>query len=112
MNSKVNATYRFGVATSLVATLMVLTMSACSKPAEDTDGAATEGEAAPVEETAKIVTTESGLMYEILESGDGATPKEADRVTVHYRGTLEDGPEFDSSHKRGQPAVFPVNRVI
>ena len=112
MNSKVNATYRIGVASSLVAMLMVLTMSACSKPAEDADGAAIEGEAAPVEETVKIVTTESGLMYEILESGDGATPKETDRVTVHYRGTLEDGTEFDSSHKRGQPAVFPVNRVI
>jgi FKBP-type peptidyl-prolyl cis-trans isomerase FklB len=112
VNSKVNITHRIGVASSLVAMLMVLTMSACSKPAEDAGGVATQGEAAPVEETAKIVTTETGLMYEILESGDGATPKETDRVTVHYRGTLEDGTEFDSSHKRGQPAVFPVNRVI
>jgi FKBP-type peptidyl-prolyl cis-trans isomerase FklB len=62
--------------------------------------------------TGRIVVTESGLKYEILESGSGATPGPTDRVTVHYRGTLDDGTEFDSSYKRGQPAVFPVNRVI
>ncbi len=58
------------------------------------------------------VTTPSGLKYVVLTSGSGKTPGPADTVTVHYRGTLTDGTEFDSSHKRGQPAKFPVNRVI
>lgn len=59
-----------------------------------------------------IRTTASGLQYEIIESGAGATPKASDKVTVHYTGTLIDGAEFDSSVKRGQPATFPVNGVI
>ena len=60
----------------------------------------------------KLVTTASGLQYEVLASGSGAMPGPTDTVTVHYRGTLVDGTEFDSSFKRGQPAKFPVNRVI
>jgi len=59
-----------------------------------------------------VVTTESGLQYKILTAGDGAVPQASDLVTVHYRGTLIDGTEFDSSIKRGQPATFPVNGVI
>jgi FKBP-type peptidyl-prolyl cis-trans isomerase len=59
-----------------------------------------------------IVTTPSGLEYEVLKAGQGATPKSGDTVTVNYRGTLLDGTEFDSSYKRGQPATFPVDRVI
>jgi FKBP-type peptidyl-prolyl cis-trans isomerase FkpA len=54
----------------------------------------------------------SGLVYKSLKDGDGASPTATDVVRVHYRGTLPDGKEFDSSHKRGQPAEFPLNRVI
>lgn len=59
-----------------------------------------------------VVTTASGLQYRVLRQGDGPKPKAADRVTVHYRGTLIDGTEFDSSYERGEPATFAVERVI
>ncbi|MFT5542881.1 MAG: FKBP-type peptidyl-prolyl cis-trans isomerase FkpA [Glaciecola sp.] len=60
-----------------------------------------------------IVTTESGLQYEILTAGKGASPaSETSTVKVHYKGTLLDGTEFDSSYARNEPATFPLNRVI
>jgi len=59
-----------------------------------------------------VKTTKSGLQYKVVKSGSGKTPKLDDRVTTHYRGTLIDGTEFDSSYKRNQPATFPVNGVI
>ncbi len=59
-----------------------------------------------------VVTTASGLQYQVLTPGTGATPKETDRVKVNYRGTLLDGTEFDSSYARNQPAEFAVNGVI
>ncbi|GAB1258627.1 macrophage infectivity potentiator Mip [Aurantivibrio plasticivorans] len=59
-----------------------------------------------------VVTLESGLQYKVIEEGTGAKPSAADTVTVHYRGTLLDGTEFDSSYSRNQPATFPLNRVI
>ena len=59
-----------------------------------------------------VKTTASGLQYKVLKEGTGAAPKETDTVTVNYRGTLIDGTEFDSSYKRGEPATFPLNRVI
>lgn len=59
-----------------------------------------------------IVTTKSGLQYEIIKEGKGKSPTKSDVVVTHYRGTLLDGTEFDSSVKRGQPATFPVNGVI
>jgi len=59
-----------------------------------------------------VVTLPSGLQYKVITEGDGATPKRTDTVSTHYRGTLLDGTEFDSSHKRGQPATFPVGGVI
>lgn len=58
------------------------------------------------------VTTPSGLVYRSLKEGTGASPTATDRVQVHYRGTLPDGKEFDSSYARGKPAEFPLNRVI
>lgn len=58
------------------------------------------------------VTTASGLVYESLRDGQGESPKATDTVIVHYRGTFPDGKEFDSSHSRGKPAEFPLNRVI
>jgi FKBP-type peptidyl-prolyl cis-trans isomerase FklB len=59
-----------------------------------------------------VVALPDGLQYKILKEGTGPKPGETDSVTVNYRGTLLDGTEFDSSYKRGQPATFPVNRVI
>lgn len=59
-----------------------------------------------------VFTTVSGLQYEVLAQGSGASPKATDEVTVHYHGTLTDGRVFDSSVERGQPATFPVNGVI
>lgn len=58
------------------------------------------------------VTTPSGLVYLSLKDGKGASPAATDTVKVHYRGTLADGKEFDSSYKRGAPASFPLNRVV
>ena len=57
-------------------------------------------------------TTESGLKITTLREGSGASPTARDRVVVHYHGTFEGGKVFDSSVERGQPASFPLNRVI
>ncbi|QLI81320.1 FKBP-type peptidyl-prolyl cis-trans isomerase [Chitinibacter fontanus] len=72
-------------------------------------GLATTAQAA---DPAKTIKTESGIEITTLVEGKGANPKALDTVTVHYRGTLPDGKEFDSSYKRGQPATFPLSRVV
>lgn len=59
-----------------------------------------------------IRVTSSGLQFESLREGSGSQPAAEDSVTVHYRGTLLDGTEFDSSYARNEPATFPLNRVI
>ena len=59
-----------------------------------------------------VTVTESGLQYEVMVEGTGAKPAATDIVKVHYKGTLIDGTEFDSSYSRGEPAEFPLNRVI
>ncbi len=59
-----------------------------------------------------FTVTESGLKYSVITAGDGAKPAASDRVTVHYRGSLIDGTEFDSSYSRGEPATFGLNQVI
>ncbi len=65
------------------------------------------------ENKANIMKTESGLLYEVQEAGDmSLKPVAADTVVVNYKGTLINGTEFDSSYKRGEPATFPLNRVI
>ena len=64
------------------------------------------------EPPAKTETFPSGLQVTMLKEGTGLNPQKSDTVKVHYRGTLEDGKEFDSSYKRGQPAEFPLARVI
>ena len=59
-----------------------------------------------------VVTTASGLQYQVLTEGKGEKPSATDGVKVHYKGTLLDGTEFDSSYKRGEPAVMPLQGVI
>ena len=59
-----------------------------------------------------VKTTESGLQYEVVKEGTGASPKDSDMVKVHYTGTLVNGEKFDSSRDRGEPAEFPVKGVI
>jgi FKBP-type peptidyl-prolyl cis-trans isomerase FkpA len=70
------------------------------------------GVTAAVAQAEAPVTTASGLIYQSLRDGQGESPKATDTVMVHYRGTFPDGKEFDSSLARGQPAEFPLNRVI
>lgn len=60
----------------------------------------------------KTETLPSGIKIEYLKEGSGASPAASDTVVAHYRGTLPDGKEFDSSYKRGEPIAFPLSRVI
>ena len=87
-------------------------MQAEQKAAADKNLA--EGETFLKENATKegVVTTESGLQYKIVTAGEGPKPGAEDVVKVHYRGTLIDGTEFDSSYKRGEPVTFPVGGVI
>jgi FKBP-type peptidyl-prolyl cis-trans isomerase FklB len=73
-----------------------------------------EGEAFLAENKKKegVVALPSGLQYKVVKAGDGKSPTAKDTVETHYRGTLIDGTEFDSSYKRGQTATFPVGGVI
>ena len=59
-----------------------------------------------------VVVLPSGLQYAVITEGTGAKPKATDRVKCHYEGTLTNGQVFDSSYRRGEPAVFPLNGVI
>jgi FKBP-type peptidyl-prolyl cis-trans isomerase len=59
-----------------------------------------------------VQVTDSGLQYKVIQMGDGAKPAASDRVTVHYRGTLLNGEEFDSSYSRNQPMTFQLDQVI
>jgi FKBP-type peptidyl-prolyl cis-trans isomerase FklB len=85
-----------------------------SKAAEKGKAVKEEGEAFLKENAAKegIVTLPSGLQYQVVKEGNGKSPKATDQVRCHYRGTLINGTEFDSSYSRNEPAVFPLNRVI
>lgn len=73
-----------------------------------------EGEAFLAENGKKdgVRTLPSGLQYKVISEGEGTSPSETDTVTIHYRGTLIDGSEFDSSYGRGHPATFSLDRVI
>ena len=73
-----------------------------------------EGEAFLAENAKKegIVTLPSGLQYQVLQEGNGKSPKATDQVKCHYEGTLINGKVFDSSYRRGEPATFPLNGVI
>lgn len=98
--------------------LLAVGMAGCAPDGAATDSPEAQGEdpgRASLAENAErsgIVTTDSGLQYEILVSGDGATPGPTDTVTTHYHGTFVDGRVFDSSVERGVPASFRVDRVI
>lgn len=78
------------------------------------EAAAGEGKAFLTENAKRegVTRLASGLQYEVLIAGDGATPTADDQVRTHYHGTLIDGTVFDSSYQRGQPAEFPVGGVI
>lgn len=60
----------------------------------------------------EVITTESGIQYQVLREADGPKPVPGDEVVVHYRGTLTDGSQFDSSYDRGTPNTFSVGGVI
>ncbi len=88
--------------------LMALTATGCTQPtAQPAADALATSAAEP-----GAVRSESGLVYRSLRDGTGPSPVAIDVVRVHYRGTLPDGTEFDSSYKRGTPASFPLTRVI
>lgn len=87
-----------------------LVLSSASIPAQTTPGQTVSTLSPPT--GAASVTTSTGLIYTSLKEGSGASPQATDTVRVHYRGTFLDGKEFDSSYSRGQPAQFPLNRVI
>jgi FKBP-type peptidyl-prolyl cis-trans isomerase FkpA len=89
---------------------IMFSMANATTPAENK--AAGEKFLAENSQVAGVVTTASGLQYQVFTEGSGATPKATDNVTVHYKGTTIDGKEFDSSYSRGEPATFPLNRVI
>jgi len=89
--------------------------AAAEKLMQEEAAKATEAAQAFLVENAKVegvMVTESGLQYSVITAAEGAKPKAEDTVTVHYVGTLVDGTEFDSSVSRGEPAKFPLNRVI
>ena len=86
--------------------ILLATCAALSPAAAQSDALA----AAAAEPGAKVTPT--GLVFRTVKEGQGPSPAATDTVKVHYRGTFPDGREFDSSYKRGEPASFPLNRVI
>jgi len=99
------------IITAIIIGITMFSMANATSPAENK----AEGAAFLIENAKKanIVTTASGLQYEILIPGTGTiSPSATSNVTVHYKGTTLDGKEFDSSYSRGEPTSFPLNRVI
>ncbi len=98
----------------LLAALSCAATLLCAAPAAHAQAGREKGEAFLIENAKKegVKTLPSGLQYRVLKEGDGKHPTKADQVVVHYKGTLIDGREFDSSHKRGEPAKFGVTQVI
>ena len=100
--------------TERVGTLIREEQNAEFEAMTETNRLAGEAYLASNAENDNVMVTDSGLQYEVILEGEagGARPSPADQVTVHYRGTLIDGTEFDSSYSRGQPATFGVSGVI
>lgn len=96
-----------------LAVAVIATLSACTQPSDPAPAAATPAATAPApEENTNMITTASGLKYEVLTEGSGPKPGPTDKVTVHYKGTLTNGKVFDSSYDRGEPISFGLNQVI
>jgi len=85
-----------------------------AKQAEEAKAKSAEGDKFLADNAARaeVTTTESGLQYEVLTTGEGEIPTAASTVRTHYHGTLIDGTVFDSSYDRGEPTEFPVGGVI
>ena len=85
-----------------------------AEAAEKYKGAKSEGEKYLTENAKKdgVITLPSGLQYQVLQEGNGKSPKATDKVVCNYEGMLVDGTMFDSSIQRGEPATFPLNGVI
>ncbi|MCI0357799.1 MAG: FKBP-type peptidyl-prolyl cis-trans isomerase [Planctomycetaceae bacterium] len=98
----------------IVATMTEFSKAMQAKATAKNKVAADKGAALLAENKKKkgVTTTESGLQYEVITAGKGASPKKTDKVKVHYHGTLVDGKVFDSSVERKEPASFAVNEVI
>jgi FKBP-type peptidyl-prolyl cis-trans isomerase FkpA len=94
-----------------VSALALACIAACAQPSTPAAAPAATAPNPALTGVAKT-TLPSGVVFESVQAGSGASPKATDTVKVNYRGTLPDGREFDSSYKRGQPASFPLNRVI
>jgi len=99
---------------TLAALQQELQEKALERRKQDAEKNKKEGEAFLAENMKKegVISLPSGLQYKVIQSGNGASPIITDTVETSYRGTFIDGNEFDSSYKRGQTAVFPVNGVI
>ena len=93
-----------------IGSLCLLAVIGCGTAFAQT--AASPSAAASSIASSTALVTASGLSIAMLNEGSGPFPKASDRVKVHYRGTLADGTEFDSSYRRGEPATFPLSRVI
>jgi len=93
----------------LLLLLLAVVLISCSS---SQDSAGSQGYLEKAAAVPGAIRTESGLVYRELKAGTGPSPKATDEVKVHYRGTLVDGTEFDSSYKRNEPATFPLYQVI
>lgn len=93
----------------LLAAALSLVLSACG--GDGSAGGSADDPDTPDETEPGMITTESGLRYQVLREGEGASPLAGQQVVVHYRGTLPDGVEFDSSYG-GEPAEFAVDDLI
>jgi FKBP-type peptidyl-prolyl cis-trans isomerase FklB len=91
---------------------MMVKMQAKQKVEGDKNVKAGEAFLAANKKKEGVVTLPSGLQYKVIKSGNGAKPTKEQTVKCHYRGTLIDGTEFDSSYKHGEPVEFPVGQVI
>jgi len=107
------------IASICLVSLIAFVISACSEPARQTgnlgDGNEISGGSMFLQRNAsrpEVLTTSTGLQYEVLVQGEGKSPSSSSTVVTHYTGTFTDGTVFDSSVERGVPATFPVNGVI